>query len=189
MDKGQIERFSKAEKELIKKVFKDSVVLYSLRNFFWQVELPEERKLLKFDEDTLRIIKKVMLPDIEREVPLGQQADETKDALLDQLAVMNPALAVIMIDANDLRVQYLTQRFNKIVSGKLDPEEGELVLKDLKKPMSVEQDDIRHINMLAYQSICRYIDGKIYAFEHYSNPPKEETEKEKNERLEKDSTK
>lgn len=189
MDANQVIRYSEAEKGVIVQTFKDERVLYALRNFFWQIEIPEEKELLKFGPNSLQIIKKVMLPDIEREVPLGQQADETIDPLLEQLSLMNPALAVIMIDANDLRVQYLTQRYNKIASGKLDFEEGEIVLKDLKKPLSVEQDDIRHINMLAYKSIKNYIDGRINEFKHFAHPPKEETTKEKEARLVKDSTK
>lgn len=190
MDKNQIIRYSEAEKEIIKKTFKDDNVLYALRNFFWQLEITKEEKyLLKFGEDSLKIIKKIMLPDIERDVPLGQQADETIDPLLQQLYLMNPALAVIMLDANDLRVRYLTQRFDKIVSSKLDLEEGEIVLKDLKKPMSVEQDDMRHINMLAYKSVKEYIDGRINEFKYFANPPKTETPEEVKKREEANSSK
>lgn len=183
MDKNQIIRYSEAEKAIIQKTFKEDEVLYALRNFFWQLELTDiEKTLLKFEEDSLKIIKKVMLPDIERDVPLGQQADETLDPLLQQLNLMNPALAVIMIDANDLRVKYLTQQFNKIINGKLDIEEGDIILKDLKKPMSVDQDEIRHINMLAYKSTREYIDGRINEFKYFANPPKPETDEEKKKR-------
>lgn len=183
LDPNQLIRYSEAEKELIKKTFKDERVLYTLRNYFWQLETTkEEKELLKFDADALKIIKKVMLPNIEREVPLGQQVDETTDPLLEQLYLMNPALAVIMMEANDLRVRYLKERFDKIREGNLDWKEGEIILSDLKKPMSVEQDEIRHINMLAYKSVKNYIDGRINEFKYFANPPKPETKEEKEKR-------
>ena len=188
IDPKQIERYSDAEKALIVKVFKDSPAIYALRNLFWQLELTEdEKKLLNFDAETLTLIKKVMLPEISGDIPLGQQADITSDPLLDELDKQNPAFALIKMDANDLRVQYLQQQFNKLING--FDKKDEIILKDLRKKLGVDQDAIRHVNMLAYKAICKFIDGKIYTFVHFSNPPVELTPEQQKEKNRKNSTK
>lgn len=187
MDKDQKMRYSEAEKAIIKKTFKDQndLRLYALRNLFWQLELTEEEKqLLDFDAEQLKIIKKVMLPDIEKDVPLGQQVDFTNDPLLFQINQMNPAIALIMADANDLRIRYLEQQFYKLINWSEDT----IILKELRKPMSIEQDSIRHINLLAYKSIKDYIDGRIYEFKVIANPPEELTPEQRKEKEKKNST-
>ncbi len=186
MDKGQAMRYSEAEKDLIKRTFQDDVVLFALRNLFWQLDLTElEKKVLNFKPDQLALIKKVMIPDIEREIPLNQQVDETVDPLLEQLHMMNPALAVIMMDANDLRIQYLRQQYDILESKHFS--DTPLVLKDLKKKIGVD-DEHRHINMLAYKSIRGYIDGRINEFKHFANPPEELTPEQQKEKAKKDSS-
>src|SRR3990167_7995032 len=144
MDPGQKIRYSEAEKALIQITFKDDLPLYALRNLFWQLPLTETEKVsLRFEANQLKLIKKVMLPDIERDVPLGQQVDCTADPLLHQLNVMNPALAMIMMDANDLRIEYLEQQFKKLVTSDFDKEDN-LTLQGLKSKKGVDQDEIRH---------------------------------------------
>lgn len=189
MDSNQLIRYSEAEKAVIKKTFKDDLTLYALRNHFWQLELSAgEKELLDFKEDQLLIIKKVMLPDIERNVPLGQQVDETNDPLLEQIALMSPASALTVIDANELRVQYLRQQFQKVVTGHLELKQEDISLKDLKSKKGVDQDEIRHVNMLAYKSIKNYIDGRIFELKHFANPPEELTPEQQKEKQKKDST-
>lgn len=187
MDKGQQIRYSEAEKSLIKRTFEDEKVLFALRNHFWQIGTDAEKALLSFSPEQLVIIKKVMLPDIEREVPLGQQVDYTHDPLLNTLAQIPPQLACILMDANDLRLDYLTQQFNQLVNGNF--ELGEIQLKVMKGKLGTDQDEQRHINMLAYKSIKDYIDGRIFEFQYFANPPKEKTEEEKKEIAEKNSSK
>lgn len=191
MDKNQKMRYSEAEKALIKKTFQNEQVLYALRNLFWQLDLSEgEKKVLNFEADQLKIVKKVLLPDIEREVPLGQQVDFTNDPLLLQLSQMNPALACIMMDANDLRVEYLQQQFLKLVTGDFkENKDSDIILADLKAKQGVDQDEIRHVHMLAYKSIKDYIDGRIFELEYIANPPVELTEEEKKVKTAKNSTK
>lgn len=188
MDKGQTIRYSEAEKALIKKTFQSDLVLFALRNLFWQLDLTEaERKSLDFQPDQLALIRKVMLPDIEREVPLGQQADETLDPLLDQLFQMNPALACIMMDANDLRIQYLEQQYEMLTSKEFG--QPNITLKDLKQNLGKGMDETRHVNMLAYKSIKNYIDGRINEFYYFANPPVQLTPEQQKEKQLKDSSK
>ena len=185
-DPKQIMRYSEAEKALIKKAFKDNPALYALRNLFWDLELSEsEQKLLNFEADTLKLIKKVFIPEISGEIPLNQQVDFTADPLLENLHQMNPALAVIMLDANDLMAEYLNQQFLKLVNEKF---EGGIILKDLKKKMGIDQDEIRHINMLAYKSIKGYIDTRVYELKYLSDPPVELTPEQQKEKNKKNST-
>lgn len=179
-------RYTDAEKGLIVKVFKENPALFALRNHFWDLELSkEEQKLLNFDAETLKLIKKVFLPDISGEIPLNQQVDFTSDPLLENLHQMNPALACIMMDANDKMEEYLSEKFHKLVTGDL---EGGTVLKDLKKKMGTDQDEIRHINMLAYKSIKSYIDTRIFELKYLSDPPVELTPEQQKEKAEKNST-
>lgn len=189
-DPNQIKRYSDAEQALIQKKFKDGPVLYALRNLFWQIELTEdEKKLLNFNAEELKLIKKLMLPDIAGDIPLNQQVDQTTDPILDNISQMNPALALIMMDANDLMFEYLDQQFKKLVTGDLNITENDrYILKDFKKRLGVDQDEVRHINMLAYKSIKNYIDGRIFEFKYLSNPPVEQTPEQLREKARKDST-
>ena len=105
-DLKQTDRFSEAEKALMKKAFKESPAIYALRNAFYQLELSEvEEKMLEFDEETLKVLKKLFLPSLAEDVPVGMQADSTYDPLLDQIDLMSPASALLRIEANDLRVR------------------------------------------------------------------------------------
>lgn len=186
-DPKQQIRYSEAEKALIKKNFKDNLSLYALRNLFWDLELSEdERKMLNFDADTLRLIKKVFIPDIAGDIPLNQQVDFTSDPLVENLHQMNPALACIMMDANALMEEYLNQQFKKLVTGNF--EEGEIVLKDLKKKLGTDQDEIRHINMLAYKSIKSYIDTRVFELKYLSDPSVELTPEQIEEKNRKNNT-
>lgn len=188
MDQGQAMRYSEAEKALIKKTFANNTTLFALRNHFWQLPLLDtEKKTLNFEADQLRIIQKVILPDIEREVPLNQQVDFTNDTLLHQLPQMNPALACIMMDALDLMNEYLTQQFQTIVTGDFDKEPN-LTLKELKSKKGVDQDEIRHVNMLAYKALKDYIDGRIYELQYFANPPAEPSPEEQKVKAKKNST-
>lgn len=181
------ERYSEEDKELIRKVFKNQEVIISLRKLFWQLPLTEvDKKMLEFNADTLRLIKKIVLPDIEADVPISSQTDVVSDPLLDNLSHMNPALACIMMDANDIRVAYLEQQFSKLING-FDAEDT-IILKDLRKKLSVEQDEIRHINMLAYKAICKDMDRLPYTLYTHANPAPELTEAQKKEKAQKDST-
>lgn len=187
LDPKQTMRYSEEEKAIIKKSFKDNPSLYALRNLFWDLELSEsEQKLLNFDADTLKLIKKVFIPEIAGDIPLNQQVDFTSDPLIENLHQMNPALACIMMDANDLMGEYLNQQFLKLVNGKFD---GGIVLKDLKKKKGVDQDEIRHVNMLAYKSIKSYIDTRVYELKYLSDPPVELSPEQQKERNKKNSTK
>ena len=179
-DPKQIMRYSEAEKAVMKRVFKDNPALYALRNHFWDLELSEdEKKLLDFDADTLKLVKKVFIPEVAGDIPLNQQVDFTSDPLVENLHQMNPALACIMLDAQSLMEEYLNQRFLKLVTKDLEYAIGEIILKDLKKRLGNDQDEIRHVNMLAYQAVKRYIDTRVYEIKYLSDPPEELTPEQK----------
>lgn len=181
------ERYTDSEKELIAKVFKDTNKILAIRKLFWQMPLSDsEKSLLEFNAETLKLIKKIVLPDFDEDVPLSSQTDIVSDPLLDHLAQMNPALACIMMDANDIRVAYLTQQFNKLING--FTQEDEYVLKDLRSKLGNDQDEIRHINMLAYKAICKDLDRLPYTLYTHANPPAELTEEQRKEKAKKDST-
>lgn len=185
MDKNQTIRYSTAELELAKKSFGgEGQLLYAVRDLFYQFDLTEnQKKLLKLmNENEKRFVKKFLLPDLDPDVPVTVQADLYTNLL--KTREMNPGIAYLHILANDLFIQYFSQQYIELETG----ERKELSLRDLRRPIGIDQQETRFVNMLAYNSIVGYIQGKMNELYSLANQ-KEETEEERKKRLKMDSSK
>jgi len=186
MDTNQKMRYSKDEVELITKTFGgDTRALYALRDLLWQFELtPEQTELLKFSDDVIKLLKKVLLPENNPDVPIFQQVSMYNSLM--KIREYNPEPAVLHIKANDILIEYITAQFEKLTTGST---QSTLVLEDLPKPLGVDQDELRYVNMLAYHNIGAYIEGRIQELQILSTPVVEETPEEKAKREAANSTK
>jgi len=181
-------RWSKGEMELMRNTFggeKGDGILLEIRDVLFQFsdEVPELNK------DVLAVVRKMLLPDIDKDLPLGFQADVTNTLAGSQetagIKDLHPEVAMIHIKANDLIKKYLKQRLDVLEGGKVD---YPISLRDLKSEIN-KTDEERIISMLAYLFLeSSYLDGGLIALKNHANF-KEETEEEKEKRLAKDSSK
>lgn len=180
MDQNQTTRFSKGEMELIKNTFSGDgeQILYQIRNVFMQFggEVP------KLHKDVLSVLKKMMLPELEADVPLGQQADNYIS--LSNINQIPPDVAYLHIKAKDIVVNYLRQQYEELVSGKL----GTIILEDLKKPDG-KTDEERFTSMMAFTFLVNaYIDSCLLNLKTLANQV-EKTEEQLKEEAKVNSTK
>jgi len=180
MDANQITRFSKGEMELIRNTFggDGEQILYQIRNVFMQFE-SEPPKLHK---DVLAVLKKMILPELDIDVPLGQQADNYIS--LSNINQIPPDVAFLHIKAKDIVVNYLKQQFAELESGKL----GTIILEDLKKPEG-KTDEERFTSMMAFTFLVNaYIDSCLLNLKTLANQT-EKTEEQLKEEAKANSTK
>lgn len=179
MDTKQSGRFTKDEMELLRNTFKDdNSLLYSLRNYF--LGLPEKIENLK--PELLALLKKTLLPEIIPDIPFFQQASLYLS--LGKIQELNPSVALLHIEAKDLQIEYIQQRYDLLI-GK-DINNDEIILDDLKKKSDKNPEE-RFITMMAFLNILGFIEGKFYELNKLANQ-KEETPEEQKKRLEMDNT-
>lgn len=184
----QTARWSKGEMELMKNTFsgeKGEELLTQVRD----VMLQFSEEVPKLNEDVIDIIKKMVIPDLDKELPIGFQADITNSLAGTQetagIKDLHPEVALLHIKANDLTQQYLGQRIDILSGIKVD---YPISLKDMKSGLN-KTDDERLISMLAYLFLENaYIEGSLIAIRNHANF-KEETPKEKEEKLKANSNK
>lgn len=180
MDKAQKMRYSKAELELLRNTFgENEELLYSLRNFFLQLPHAE---IAKPSEDLIKILKKSLLPELDPDIPLLQQADIYFG--LSSLKEMNPAIACLHIRAKDIVKEFTKQCFDVLETGHTT---SEIVLKELREEES-KTDEKRYVDMIAYLEIVNRVDIRFNELANLSKG-KEETPEEKKEREAKNSNK
>jgi len=181
-------RWSKDEMELMKNTFsgekgEDLLVLVRDVLFQFSEEVPE------LNEGVLAIIKKMMMPDLDKNLPIGFQADVTNSLAGSQetagIKDLHPEVAMIHIKANDLVKKYLSQRMMAL-SG--DEVAFPISLIEMKNGLN-KTDDERLISMLAYLFLeSGYIEASLIAIRNHANH-KEETEEEKAEKAKANSSK
>lgn len=172
MDEGQTMRFSKGEMELIRNTFsgKGEEILYQIRDVLLQFS----DKVPMVSKETLDILEKILVPDLEVDVPLGQQADLYLS--LTNIKEIHPEVAILHIKAKDLVVEYLKQRFEVLNGQKLHYVE-EIKLTDLKSKEN-KTDTERFVSMMAYTFLVNaFIDGSLLHLKTMANK-KEETPEE-----------
>lgn len=186
MDKGQLMRYSQAELELIKLFVssrEDSVLI--LRNHFLQLGLTsEEQAFLKgLSADFLPVLQKTVLPDLTRDVPMNQQA--TLYNRVNNLEQINPDVGLLHIVANDIIIDFCTQQFNLLSS------DGEptIILQDLRKPLGIDQDEIRVQNLIAYNQIIPLVEARLNNLTVLANQKPADTEAEAKQRAQANSAK
>lgn len=181
----QIGRFSKGELDLIKNTFQeDDKLLFAIRKVFLQFEKNvNDRSLIKeMTPELFAVIKKSFLPELDPTAPIFQLTDPY--LALSHIAQMNPAMATLHIEAKDLQIEYLEQRYEVLQGNK--PVGQEVILQDLKKKGKPEER--RFVEMIAYFNLVNYIDSRINDLTMLANPQKM-TEEEIKKQQELDSLK
>jgi len=186
IDLQQKIRWSKEELELIKVAFsgEGEKLLYQIRDVLFQFS----NDIPSLSTDALKVIRKMVLPTLDKDLPLGLQAD-LRNAIggnpqTPGIKDVHPEVAINLIRTNDLVIEYLSQRLD-VLEGK---EVAEPILlqemTDKKKP-----DSERLVSMMAYLFLENaYIDGSLMALRDLANL-KEETEEEKKVKATKNSSK
>src|SRR3990167_2687343 len=171
MEVGQQNRFSKQEIDLLRNTFeKDESLLYEIRDVFFGFK---ETLSIQLSGEVLRVIEKVILPDLSEDVPLGHQSDLYALSLR-SIGELLPEMALNQIKANDIGIDYLERRFD-VLTG---VEDTGLTLQQLRT-----NTDDRLINMLAYKILVdSYIDTAVTKLKLLANY-KEETAEEKEKRM------
>lgn len=178
MDIGQNARFSKQEIEAIKSSFKDNDLALAVRNVLLQLPAKE----FHLSEEAMKVLTKIVLPTLSADVPIGRQSDA--QAPLIGLREQLPEMAIQQIKANDIVIQYLSERLN-ILAG-VDALGG-VSLTDLAKK-GEKTDQERLISMLAYLHLVKYIENCVSQIWLMANAT-ELTEEEQKAKALKDSSK
>lgn len=166
MDKGQIGRWSKAEKELLNSTFHNNdELLYQLRDFFYQ--FPTKKPNLS--PDVMKLLRKVFDPGLAQDVPLMDQA-----GLYGSLNVNDipPEIVVLHAQAVDLVSDYIQARLSAL-EGK---EVAVMSLEEMREPGNKSKEE-RFIQLKAYLTLVHaYIDSciKVLKIGSMPEPTKEE---------------
>lgn len=180
LEPGQLGRYSKAEVEIIKSAFAgNEQILYEVRDVLMGFR---NSLSVTFNEEVLQVMKKFILPEISADVPLVKQSDlYVKLEVIHDLPV---DAAILHLEARDIAIDYLKDRFQVLAGGKNDRK----VLDFLNRDVEPEQ---RYKNTIAYQFLAttgNWIESRVYEMEALSLY-KEETEEEKKKRLAQSSNK
>ena len=148
-DKEQVMRWSKQELELLKNTFShNEELLFRIRNVFFGFDDGDKELFKQVTPDLKLAIKKMFLPDLVSDVPIGQQTDLY--ATLSNILEYHPDVGVLKIEALDLAKEYLEKRFAVLCGEKV--EGGSLV--DLRSKEVTK--------MAAYMFLVNsYIDNRI----------------------------
>lgn len=181
MDKDQKMRWSKAELELMRSIFSENnELLHEVRNYFHGFVGVEVLKP-KLSEDTVKILRKLVIADPEADSPITQLSDIYMG--LSKIQEMNPAVGVLHIQAKDVQDGYLRAAMGAL-EGKA---EWTFSLKRLKEKEG-KTEEMRYVDMLAYINTLNYIETRFYELKTLSNM-KEETLEEQQKRVEANSSK
>jgi|TARA_Y100000310_G_scaffold335706_1_gene418422 hypothetical protein len=187
MDEGQTMRYSKRELRLMKATFADNpLVLQAIRKVFYQFKLEDEehKTVDNLSQEVLTLIRKGFIPELTSDVPLLQMADMYLS--LATIKELNPAVASLHINAKDIEVEYLTQRFD-ILGGVKANQFEEISLLGLREKGDKNEEQ-RFTEMMAYLSLSSYIDNILLVFKNLAGK-KDETPEETLKRLQQDSNK
>nr|AKH46953.1 hypothetical protein [uncultured marine virus] len=137
---------------------------------------------MELEGDVLDVLQKYVLPEMDSDLPIGQQNELF--FTLDKISEYHPDVAVLHIQAMDKMVAYLNARFSVLCGEELV---AELKLSQLKEPLGKSPVE-RYVDMIAFQNIVAYLE-KSFSNLKILAESREETEEEKEKRLEMDSTK
>lgn len=173
-------RYTQDELSLISKAFLgEEDILFLLRKFFLQGTLLEWEKVLlaKIDPDTLEVIKRCLLPELNLDAPVGQANDLWISADMSQ--AMNKLLEYAYLDmqAQQIVIDYLTGQFQELASGK----KNKIVLQDLIFSPKKEKERA-FVELKARNMILRHIEGcmeelRILAIANADMTPEEKQKK------------
>ncbi len=151
-------------------VVKVGVLLYEIRNVLFQFDYDKET-IKRLTPEMIRVLRKNILPDLDKDVPFGHQADLY--FALGQVQQTMPDVAIQHILAADIVLQYLNERF-QVLEGK---EVDGIKLQDLKKTGEGLE---RFVNMFAYMVLTNsYMDTAMKWFKTCASVDPETPEEQK----------
>lgn len=179
MDKNQPDKWTQADIDLIKSSFGpgSEEFVYQIRSVLFQFPIEKPPVL---SEELIKIMRKLLLPELSADNPLGKQSDFYFS--LSSIKDIPPDVAALHIEAFDLAKEYLEDRLIALAGGFCT----NISLAGLKSSEKTGID--RFIRMLAYQILANsYIESCLITLQTMAKPP--ETEEEKAKRLSIDSSK
>jgi len=178
----QKSRWSEAELQLIRDVFKDEAFIHDVRDVMLCLSDTFEHQTTPA---VLAVLRKSLLPSLEKGVPLLMQQDLCQLSI-DHIGGFNAEEGINRIEAYDIAENYIKRRL-KVLEGELDKRRGSgESLTDLKDS-SRASGKLRFIRMLAYLQIINYVEKNLSQLVAISNY-KEETPAEREKRIEQDSS-
>lgn len=186
--KKQVMRFSEEELELMKATFADNDnLIKAMRKMFLQMPLNAvDLSVLtgRFkDKELNRVVRKEFLPELNADVPLGQQIDFWMTVPLNQLL---PDVGAVHLKAIKVWTDYINQQLDVLKDVNKAGKE-KIRLEDLTD-MEGKGDEEIYINMMARNCIINGVEAQLRELVGLAGF-KNETPEEKEERMEKDSTK
>lgn len=168
MDKNQKMRWSKGEIELMKRTFgEEGQEVYKIRDVLLQLS----SEPMELNEEVKTLLKKNLLPSLESDVPMLQQADLYFSLV--RIKELNPGVAALHIEAKDIQNEYLQQQLAVLFG---ESNETGIKLTELRESGDKTQEE-RFVEMVAYFDIITYVESRLNEFIVMANQ-KEETEEE-----------
>lgn len=181
-------RYSEQELAIIKATFNNDELLRALHKVFLQLplnalNLSSLQLTLKDKKDIHKIIRKMFLPQLTDDVPYQHAVDIT--AVID---FKNKAYEeiVLHIQSSQLYIKYIDQQLKLIEKGKYQTKNPKINFKRLTESRGEDGTQL-FINTLTRNNIVNTVSGRLMNLELLAKP--EETLEQRNERLQKDSTK
>lgn len=187
-------RFSDEELQLIKNTFADNDdLLKVLRKVFLQMDLTTNdmellRVMILNKPDLLKVLRKNFLPELEQDVPIGQQIDLW---LTIGLKDMIPEIAVMHLKSIQIWKDYLEQQFEALDKEEFFLFNKKITLRELsgiKIKDDYKYDTDIYIDMLARNTIINSVEQGLMQLLILAGK-KDETVEELKNRLAKDSAK
>jgi hypothetical protein len=177
-------RFDSEELDLIKRTFKgNESLLKSIRKVMLQLPLDviDQTSLLVLKKEDLKVlIRKVFLPELDGNSPLGQQIDLYMTVNLEGKSVEEGSM---LMKSRQILIDYIEQQLETLNSQKV----GKIVFKDLIK-FEGKSDESIMIDTIARNTMVGHVENQLIQLKTLSEV-KDETPEEQKERLEKDSSK
>lgn len=185
--KTQTMRISDLELELIKSLFADNeALLFIIRKVFIQADITEEESKLieqSFKTDEVhKMMRKVFLPEIDTDVPLGQNIDlwmtidlkdKNPDELFTHLIAREKVIAFIEEGLSRLKIP-VKAGTDKLIKFSIAEEKAKA--------------EETYINLLARNTVINHVDQQLIQIKLLAGQKTETIEQTKS-RLQKDSTK
>lgn len=164
----QERRFSDDEINLIKATFKDNTALLKmLRKFILQLPFSEKDEVIlrqQIKGDTLKVVKKCFLPEIEGDAPIMQTVDLW---LTLNFGEKNPDLALLHIRARGILITYLRKIFDDLEGkGKGEQSFSELTAFESGEPEAI------YINLMARNTIAMHVEQQLNQLNVLANEEK-----------------
>lgn len=184
-DPKQVLRFSEKEISLFKALFGDNEdLLFIIRKVMlgFDITKAERAQLTGLTNESIALIEKSFLPQVDPEAPLFQLVDMDL-GLTAELKPLDVKQAWPVIQAKQLEKKYVAQQLS-VIGGTdiVDP-----ILLD--QMTATDDEEQSYVNLVARNYLLSYIDSNIFQIKLFANKKDKETPEETNERLKKESSK